>query len=231
MNEIRAITIDLDDTLWEIHPVIRRAEARLREWLTEHYPRTTEQFDVESVWELRHAVVSEYPERSHDLTFLRRTVIGRMGEAAGYGTGLVDAAMEVFNEVRNSVELFPEARPALRALRREYVLIAVTNGNADLERIGIHDLFHDFVSASIAGAPKPARQIFDVAVEAGGATAEQTLHVGDHPEYDVNGARTAGLKTVWVNRAGSAWPEEFPRPDGIVEHVGELTALLEAAKR
>ena len=176
-------------------------------------------------------MVNDYPERSHDLTFLRRTVLGRMAEAAGYGSGLVDAAMEVFNEVRNSVELFPEARPALNALRREYVLIAVTNGNADLERIGIHDLFHDFVSASIAGAAKPARQIFDVAVEAGGATAAQTLHVGDHPEYDVNGARDAGLKSVWVNRAGNAWPNEFPRPDGIVEHVGQLTALLEAAKR
>ena len=59
-----------------------------------------------------------------------------MGEAAGYGVALVDEAMEVFNEVRNSVELFPEARPALQELKAEYILIAVTNGNADLERIG-----------------------------------------------------------------------------------------------
>ena len=231
MNDIRAITIDLDDTLWEIHPVIRRAEQHLRDWLAENYPRTTAMFSREAAWELRRDVVAEYPEQSHDLTFMRRTVLGRMGEAAGYGTDLVDAAMEVFNEVRNSVDLFPEARPALQALRREYVLIAVTNGNADLERIGINHLFHDFVSASIAGAAKPARQIFDVAVEAGGAGAAQTLHVGDHPEFDVNGARDAGLRTVWVNRDGSDWPDEFPRPDGIVEHVGELTALLKAAKR
>lgn len=231
MNDIRAITIDLDDTLWEIHPVIRRAEARLREWLGEHYPRTTEMFDVESVWELRHAVVSDHPDRSHDLTFLRRTVLGRMGEAAGYGVALVDEAMEVFNEVRNSVELFPEARPALQELKAEYILIAVTNGNADLERIGIQDLFDDFVSASIAGAAKPARQIFDVAVAAGGASAAETLHVGDHPEYDVNGARDAGLKTVWVNRKGSDWPDGLPQPDGVVEHVGELVSLLAAARR
>ena len=231
MNEIRAITIDLDDTLWEIHPVIRRAEARLREWLAERYPRTMEMFDVESVWALRREVVSEHRDRSHDLTFIRRTVLGRMGDAAGYGATLVDEAMEVFNEVRNSVELFPEARPALQALKAEYVLVAVTNGNADLERIGISDLFHDFVSASIAGAAKPARQIFDVAVAAGGANAEQTLHVGDHPEYDVNGARDAGLKTVWVNRDGAQWPEALPQPDGVVEHIGELVSLLAAARR
>ena len=231
MNNIRAITIDLDDTLWEIHPVIRRAEQQLRDWLTSNYPRTTAMYSREAAWELRREVDAEYPDRSHDLTFMRRTVLGRMGEAAGYGTDLVDAAMEVFNEARNSVELFPEAKPALAALRREYVLIAVTNGNADLERIGIGHLFHDFVSASIAGAAKPARQIFDVAVEAGGAAADQTLHVGDHPEYDVNGARDAGLRTIWVNRDGSDWPEELPRPDGVVEHIGELVALLEAAKR
>lgn len=231
MNDIRAITIDLDDTLWEIHPVIRRAEARLRDWLGEHYPRTVEMFDVENVWELRHQVVREHPEQSHDLTFLRRTVLGRMGERAGYGTRLVDDAMEVFNEARNSVELFPEVRPALTALKSEYVLIAVTNGNADLGRIGIQDLFHDFVSASIAGAAKPARQIFDVAVAAGGAQAAQTLHVGDHPEYDVDGARDAGLKTVWVNRDGSDWPDELPQPDSVVAHVGELVSLLAAARR
>lgn len=231
MNEIRAITIDLDDTLWEIHPVIRRAEARLRDWLSEHYPRTMKMFDVDSVWQLRGAVARDHPDRSHDLTFLRRTVLGRMGEAAGYGDALVDAAMEVFNEVRNSVELFPEVRPALTALRNEYVLVAVTNGNADLERIGIHDLFDGFVSASSAGAAKPARQIFEVAVAAGGATAGQTLHVGDHPECDVDGARDAGLKTIWVNRNGSDWPAELPQPDGIVEHVGELVSLLEIARQ
>ena len=67
---------------------------------------------------------------------------------------------------------------------------------ADLEKIGIREFFDDVVSASMAGAAKPARPIFDAAVKAGGATAEQTLHVGDHPLYDVHGARLAGLQTV-----------------------------------
>jgi len=169
--------------------------------------------------------------KSHDYTYLRRTVLGRLGVAAGYDAGLVDDAMAVFDEVRNDVEIFPEVRPALEALRREYVLIAVTNGNANLRVIGIHDLFHDFVSARTAGAAKPARQIFDAAVRAGGAAAHQTLHVGDHPEIDVNGARDAGLKTVWVNRNGRNWPGELPRPDGIVTDIGELSEMLEAVKK
>jgi putative hydrolase of the HAD superfamily len=231
VKDIRAITIDLDDTLWEIHPVIHRAERALKDWLGEHYPRTTELFSPEQALELRRQVREEHADRAHDLTFLRRTVLARMGASAGYGDGLVEAAMEVFNEARNRVEIFPEVRPALTALREKYRLVAVTNGNACLRRIGIEDLFHDFVSASLAGAAKPARRIFEVAVRSGGAPAHQTLHVGDHPEYDVAGARDAGLRTAWVNRKGSAWPDALPQPDTVVAHVGELSARLHPGGR
>ncbi|MDH3531656.1 MAG: HAD family hydrolase [Gammaproteobacteria bacterium] len=231
VKDIRAITIDLDDTLWEIHPVIHRAERRLYAWLERHYPRITAMFSPDAMFEQRSSVAAEHPEQSHDYTFLRRTVLGRIGMAAGYTESLVDEAMEVFHRERNDVDIFPEVRPALETLRREYVLIAVTNGNASLERIGIHDLFHDFISARSAGAAKPARRIFDVAVAAGGAAAHQTLHVGDHPEFDVNGARDAGMKTVWVNRDRRPWPDDMQQPDGIVEHIGQLQALLQTARR
>jgi putative hydrolase of the HAD superfamily len=78
----------------------------------------------------------------------------------------------------------------------------------------------------MAGAAKPARTIFDVAVKTGGAQHHETLHVGDHPEADVVGASNAGLKSVWVNRHGDDWPDHLQRPDGIVKDIGELLALL-----
>ena len=229
MNNIRAITMDLDDTLWEIHPVIHRAERRLYEWLGEHYPRITEKFSRNAIIEQRKEIALEFPQQDHDYTFLRRTVLGRIGVAANYGEQFVDEAMEVFDAVRNDVVVFPEVRPALEELRNDYRLIAVTNGNSNLQKIGIDDLFHDVVTASNAGVAKPAPEIFDVAVRAGGAKAHQTLHVGDHPEIDVEGARAAGLRSVWVNRSGQRWPNEFAKPDGIVTHVGQLQSLLGAA--
>jgi len=228
VNGIRTITLDLDDTLWEIHPVIRRAETALRDWLDTKYPRITERFAPEDMLDLRRQVVEEQPSMSHDLTHLRRTVLLRASKAAGYEQFLVDEAFAVFDAVRNDVTLFPEARPTLLALRERYVLVAVTNGNANLERIGIHDLFDGVVSAAMAGAAKPARPIFDAAVAAGGASATETLHVGDHPLYDVHGARQAGLRTVWVNRNGDDFPDDYDAPDAEVRHVGELLALLES---
>ena len=226
MNGIRTITLDLDDTLWAIRPVIQRAEERLQAWLGEHYPRITERFTPEAIGELRARVVERHADRIHDLTFLRRTVLTAMATEAGYRQFAVDEAFDVFDAVRNDVEMYPEARPALAALGGRYRLIAVTNGNANLEKIGIAGYFNGHVSAATAGAAKPARTIFDAAVEAGGATAAETLHVGDHPVHDVQGAKDAGLRTVWVNRDGAAWPDEVAAPDHEVRHVGELTGLL-----
>ena len=227
MIDIRTITLDLDDTLWAIGPVIERAEAALYDWLADNVPRVVHRYAREDMLAVRRQVQEEHAERAHDLSFLRRTALARMGVAAGCGDGFVDDAFAVFEEARNTLELFPEVRPALTSLGRRYRLVAVTNGNAKLDRIGIADLFDDFVSAATAGAAKPARHIFDVAVEAGGADRHETLHVGDHPEADVNGARAAGLKTVWMNRLGHDWPEQFEQPDGIVADLSELDRLLD----
>lgn len=226
VKDIRTITLDLDDTLWEIHPVIRRAERRLYEWLGENYPRITEMYEPADLREVRSQVIIEFADRSHDLTFLRHTVLGRIGVAAGYTTEFIDDAFNVFDEVRNDVDLFPEVIPALEALNERFIVIAVTNGNANLELIGIDHLFNDVVTAAMAGAAKPARQVFDLAVQVGGARAAQTLHVGDHPLYDIDGARGAGLRTAWVNRSARIWPDEIEAPEIEVTHVGELPGIL-----
>lgn len=231
MIGIRAITLDLDDTLWAIGPVIKRAEAALYDWLADNVPRIVDLYAYEDMLALRRQVQKEHVDRAHDLVFLRRTALARMGIAAGYGDGFVDDAFAVFEEARNTLELFPEVRPALASLGRRYRVVAVTNGNAKLDRIGIADLFDDFISAATAGAAKPARRIFDAAVEAGGADRHETLHVGDHPEADVNGARAAGLKTVWMNRLGHDWPKQFEQPDGIVADLNELERMLDGGGR
>lgn len=226
VNDIRTITLDLDDTLWEILPVIHRAERRLYEWLGNNYPAITAMFSQEALRVLRRQVVEKHSDKAHDLTFLRHTVLAEAASAAGCRNFVVEEAFAVFDEVRNDVEMFPEARPALIALAERFTLIAVTNGNASLEKIGIDDLFHGHVNAAMAGAAKPSRPIFDAAVEVGGARASQTLHVGDHPLFDVHGAREAGLRTVWVNRNGDEWPDEYEAPDLEVRHIGELAERI-----
>lgn len=229
MQHIRAITLDLDDTLWEIAPVIRRAEAALWRWLEENFPQVPGRFDAAAALELRQRVIAEHADRRHDLRFLRRTVLGRMAEEAGYGLDLVEPAFSIFDAERNRVELYPDVVPALTLLAERFTVIALTNGNANLETIGIRHLFADVVTAVDAGAAKPAPEIFRYAVLRAGVTPAEVVHVGDHPEIDVAGAVGAGLATVWMNRRGDSWPGHLRRPDAVASTVAELCTLLDAA--
>lgn len=226
LHRVRAITLDLDDTLWAIGPVIERAERRLWQWLGEHYPRVADHWNTDSLASLRERVVLANSAQAHDLRLLRRAMLSEIALAAGYDTTLVDPAFDVFDEVRNTVELFPDVVPALDALRGDYALVAVTNGNACLETIGIRHLFDDVVTAVDAGVAKPARRIFDAACQRAGALPDEVLHVGDNPEIDVAGAQRAGMRAAWINRNGEPWPDELARPDAVIARLDELSGLL-----
>ena len=229
MHQIRAITIDLDDTLWEVGPVIRKAESELWDWLGEHYPAIGERYSPADVVDLRNEVVEEYRHRNHDLRFLRKKVLARLAAGSGYGDDLVEDAFAVFDAARNRVQLFPDVEPALSLLAERYTVIALTNGNANLEVIGIRHLFDDVVTAADTGVAKPARAIFAEAVKRAGVASEEALHVGDHPEIDVVGASAAGLKTAWMNRIAAEWPAHLSPPNATVSTVTEIHDLLSDA--
>jgi putative hydrolase of the HAD superfamily len=229
LHQIRAITLDLDDTLWAIGPVIKRAEGKLWSWLGENFPRIPETYTPDDAYALREEVMETHWEQSHDFRFMRKTVLGRMAETVGYSPDLVDAAFEVFDRARNEVELYSDVLPALETLAEHFSLVAVTNGNANLRIIGIRHLFHDVVTAVDVGAAKPSRPIFDAAVSRAGVAARETLHVGDHPEIDIAGAQEAGLRTAWINRNDDGWPGHVAPPDAIVSTIAELLIVLEPA--
>jgi 2-haloalkanoic acid dehalogenase type II len=229
LQRIRAITLDLDDTLWEIEPVIRRAEAKLWQWLAENYPRISTEFSSADVLNIRVSVMEEFADYQHDFRFLRKKVLERLAAESGYAADLVEPAFEVFDHARNDVELFPDVLSNLEALAENFTILALTNGNASLQKIGIDHLFHDAVTATDVGAAKPAREIFEVAIKRSGYSAIEILHVGDHPETDIDGARDAGMQTAWMNRTCADWPQHLRRPDAVVTNVADLRKLLEAA--
>jgi putative hydrolase of the HAD superfamily len=229
VHRIRAITLDLDNTLWEINPVIYRAEETLWAWLGEHYPRIHDQFSANDLIRMREEVTEEFWDRNFDFRFLRKKVLEMVAIRAGYDESLVEPAFSVFDNVRNDVELYPDVLTELEALFSRFTIVALTNGNSNLEKIGIRHLFHGVVTAVGAGAAKPARKIFDIAAAETGVAPDEILHVGDHPETDIDGARQAGFRTAWINRNGEKWPGELPEPDAVVADMKELRQLLSGA--
>jgi putative hydrolase of the HAD superfamily len=226
-SRIRAISLDLDDTLWPIWPVIARAEQALQDWLRPQAPRTTALLaDTERRQTLRREVQQLRPELGHDLRALRQEILRLALQRHGEDTALVAPAYEVFIAERMRVELYDDARPALAWLAQRFPVVAVSNGNADVHRIGLGMYFHARLSAQEYGVGKPDPRIFHAAAYAAGVEPHEVLHVGDDAALDVVGALKAGLQTVWVNRASQDWSHEEHRPHATVSDMSQLCALL-----
>jgi putative hydrolase of the HAD superfamily len=222
MTTPRVISLDLDDTLWPVAPVIEAAEAELTSWLHTHHPRAMEGHDLESMRRLRARVAARHPGQRHDMTFLRRQALAEQFAEAGYEAAPVEEALEVFFRGRNRVVLYPDVLPALERLSANYRLFAVSNGNADLERCGIARWFEGHITAAAAGAAKPDPRIFEQLLRAAQVPAPEVLHIGDDPLADVVGATRAGMQSVWLNREARTWPPGLAPPDRIVTTLAEI---------
>jgi putative hydrolase of the HAD superfamily len=230
-SPLRAVSLDLDNTLWDTPPVLARAEAVLREWLVAHCPGIASRFDAQDLLRLRLAVAAEAPTQAHDLSFVRREALRRAARAAGYDDAAAERAFAVFLTARNEIVPFAEVPEALARLAARLPLYALSNGNACVRRVGLGHHFQGSIDAAAAGAAKPDRRIFARLLEVASVPAAAVLHVGDDAHADVEGARAAGLRTAWMNRGGAAWPATLPPPDyeiadldGLVAVVGRLLA-------
>lgn len=221
---IRAISLDLDDTLWPFAPIGERIEAALHAWFLEHSPQTAERFPISEMRALRERVFAEFPEHAHDLGLLRRLSIERALKESGDDPALANAAYGIFFRERNRVDFFPDALDGLHRIAAHLPIAALTNGNADLAVIGIASLFRFQLGAREYGAAKPDTGFFHEACRRLGCAPHEVLHVGDHPQMDVAGAARAGLRSCWIDRGDHPWPEALPRAD---LHVTTLTALAD----
>lgn len=196
----RAITLDLDDTLWAVAPTLVEAERVLGGWLAAHAPATAARLDAEARAAIRRRLVAEHPGRAHDMSWLRRESLGRAMAEFGDDPRLADTAFEVFLAARQRVTFFDDVLPVLERWAGRYRLVAVTNGNADVERVGLGRYFSAAVNAHVFGCAKPDPRLFHEACRLAGVAPEATLHIGDDPELDVVAARRAGLQAAWLRR-------------------------------
>lgn len=226
---VRAITLDLDDTLWPIAPVVLRAETVLGQWLRRHAPRTAERFPLEAMRALRDEVAREHPQLAHDFTRQRMIALERMLEAAGDDVALAQPAFDAFFAARCEVVHYDDTVDALDRLAARVPLAALSNGNADLVRIGLMDRFAFQLGAREHGAAKPDPSIFHAACARLDVPPAQVLHVGDDIEMDVVGAHRAGLRSCWINREGRTWPHAALRPDLEFTDLAALADWLDAA--
>lgn len=229
---LRAVTLDLDDTLWAIAPVVLRAEQALHDWLATHCPRVAERYPLAAMRALREQVARDNPALAHDFSAQRRLCLEMVLQECGEDAQHIDGAYEAYFRARNQVELYPDVGRALARIARRVPVAALTNGNADLGRIGLIQHFRFTLGAREFGAAKPDPAIFHAACERLGCAPEHVLHVGDDPEMDVIGARRAGLRAAWLHRGEADWghhPDHHPdhAPERVLRHLGQLADWVE----
>lgn len=225
---IRALTLDLDDTLWPVLPALERADRELDDYLRQHYPDVARAWPIPAMRALRAQVAQERLDLAHDFTAQRHLTMQRAFAACGMDEAPLDVLWDIYFTARNSVELYADSLPALQRITATHPVASLTNGNADLDMIGIRAHFAHHICARDTGVAKPDPRIFSMAAERLGVAPDEILHVGDDPVLDVVGARDAGLRTAWINRSGAAWPEALgAAPDLDLADMAALADWLE----
>jgi HAD superfamily hydrolase (TIGR01549 family) len=227
--DIKVITFDLDNTLWDVEPALLRAEKAQQDWLQEHRPGAVDAYDHEGLWEFKKSVWRRHPHLLHHVSQMRIQMLYELQVAAGYkepeARSGAERAFAVFLEQRQQVHLYEEALAVLEVLASDYTLGALTNGNADVYKTDAGEYFDFAYLAEEIGASKPQPDMFHAALRRTGVAAHNVIHVGDDPEHDIHGAREVGMHTVWMNSRDKKWPDT-PRASREITRLQQLPQVV-----
>ncbi|MGB1316838.1 MAG: YjjG family noncanonical pyrimidine nucleotidase [Flavobacteriales bacterium] len=231
MKNIQHVFFDLDRTLWDFEA---NSEATLKEIfsdldLTDKLGVSDDEFIVEykkineRFWtDYRNGVIGKetlrYARFEESMKFFGhsdRELASTIGEEYIYRsprkTGLVDGAVEV-----------------LDYLKPKYQLHIITNGFDEVQQIkmdssGLSGYFEQVITSEVAGAKKPNRIVFDFAAEKSGASATNSIMIGDHLEADIDGALGVGWKAVFYEpNVDRMTGKDFHH----IHHLKELKEIL-----
>ena len=226
-KQIRVITFDLDDTLWDNVPTITKAEIETRKWI-ENKVGKIDWGDLNDFLNLRKELIKEDESIKWDISKLRKEIFRRKLAhitPEKYRNKLVEDAFAVFISRRHEVMLFDGVEVALKQLSKNFLLGVLTNGNADIFRFNIGKYFSFSVSSLEAKNSKPDRAHFDKAIEImENIKFDEILHIGDHQVNDILAAYNLGIESLWFNNNESTWDQNFPKPDEFSswEHLPEI---------
>lgn len=226
---VAAISFDLDDTLYDNGPAIERAEQWMLGHLRSEYLATA-MLDKPRWLEIKRAVLQGWPELRHDVSLTRQQTIRAAMVAGGMADQRASREAErvfaAFLAQRSKIEVSETTHQLLAGLAERYPLVVITNGNLDLAQAGLDRYFTLVCKAGMAARMKPAPDMFEQTRRALKLPAQRILHVGDHPETDVLGARLHGFRAAWLNQRQQPWQQLQLLPDVEIASLAELAELL-----
>ena len=233
MNEggrIKAISFDGDMTLWDFEKVMRHSLSFALTELRRRAPgQSSLDLTIDKMIEIRDSAAAELEGQTANLEEIRFHAFKRTVEFVG---GVDDTLAADLNALYlkhrfEDVELYPDVVPSLDALRQEFAVGLLSNGNGYPERCGLPGRFSFVVFSQDVGVAKPAAGIFLSACRQAGCEPCELMHVGDSLESDVAGAYGVGAVSVWLNRDGVANTSDIV-PDHEIRSLEELEDIVTA---
>lgn len=226
LSQVSVLSFDLDDTLYDNSPVIEAAEQAMLNALAQQAP-ASKATDSEFWWQQRLKLASIEPEIRHDIGRWRLLGIEagllELGLPCAEARRAAEQGYAAFLDARTRITVSPEVTQLLCALAKQYRLIAITNGNACINKMGIGELFEFSLQAGPDGRMKPYADLFLSAAERLQVAPAQILHIGDSHRADVMGALSAGCQAAWLDHYQSA---VTVLPHIRLTDVSQLSALL-----
>lgn len=200
LGEIKAITFDLDDTLYDNMPYIFEAEKCLQEHIRTRYPIAAS--ITPAKWKhIKIETLNEKPEIMSDISLFRYTVLTKGFKSVGMHEKLITSAVQdcfdFFYFKRSDFTLPKSIHSLLKNLSAKLPIAAITNGNVDCQAIGIQQYFTHILQAGPQQAMKPSPVMFEQMSTLLQIPAQHILHVGDDLEKDVKGAILSGYQAAW----------------------------------
>ncbi|MDN3652781.1 HAD-IA family hydrolase [Thalassotalea ponticola] len=204
LANFKAISFDLDDTLYDNHPVITKAEHQLQLCLQQLAPQCAS-LGPEFWQQQRQRIIAEQPSLAHDVSALRLAYIQLGMEQLGCDQRDAKAksqqAFDHFLQHRNDFQVPHSVKALLLKLSQRYPLVAISNGNVNIDDIGLSDYFTASFFAGNGNLQKPEADMFAQASAALAINRAELLHVGDCTHADIYGAQAAGCQTIWINNS------------------------------
>ncbi|MDP5186411.1 MAG: HAD-IA family hydrolase [Alishewanella sp.] len=214
LQPISVLSFDLDDTLYDNKPVIAAAEAAMLQSLAQHAPMTRG-YDSDFWWQQRRLLAKNNPDIRHDIGRWRllgvEAGLVTLGLTSCEAGEIAELAYQAFWDARTTISVLPEVTELLVSLASRYQLIAITNGNACIKKMGLGDLFEFSLQAGPDGRMKPYADLFLVAAQRLAVQPSAILHIGDSHRADVMGALNAGCQAAWL--------DHYQTPVSILPHL------------
>tara|TARA_R110002050_G_scaffold135999_14_gene259118 strand:+ start:3774 stop:4517 length:744 start_codon:yes stop_codon:yes gene_type:complete len=240
LSQIKAISFDLDDTLYSNKPVMLTIEKKMIAYfatLAVFKGQTPEQRKVLNYrfwYTFRHQATIAQPDLAHDVVQVRLVTyqlgflaLGLSEQVAKYEA---QAALDYFITLRSDFSVPEISKTLLKNLSKKYPLVAISNGNVDTTALGISSYFQYVFHAGWQpnGAllrQKPNPDMFDLACQQLSINTSQLLHVGDCGRADIEGALQAGCQAAWLSCYDVGKPITV-LPHIALDEINQLNQLL-----